>query len=448
MSPPNFKPNTLFLGDNLPVLRGMNCECVDLIYLDPPFNSKREYRAPIGSQAEGQMFDDTWKWDQLDVRWLGEIDRRNPALASVVEAARLTQGDGTAAYLAFMGVRLLELHRVLKPTGSLYLHCDPTANSYLRAALDAVFGAGNMRNEIVWHYGKWTNAAEKFQQNHDTLYFYGKAKKGAVFNKLDRDDVPAHIQRGYTTNTIKVADGSRATQLLVYDREKAAEQIASGKYERIVYRDNKGKVALPDVWPMPFLNSQAKERTGWSTQKPLALLQRVIKASSNPGDLVLDPFAGCATCLVAAAIESREWVGIEACEAVSDILQVRLSDAELPAADNPNPNRGMNFGGATIRETIPRRTDRNGDEPRKGSKPYKTRSNMDYLYGLQRGVCVGCKNHYRHKDFHFDHIEAQRRGGSNELDNLQLLCGHCNSTKGDGTMQDLWARLEEQAKAA
>lgn len=144
---PNWKNRTLFINDNLPVLRGMNSKTVDLIYLDPPFNSKRQYKAPIGTKAEGQKFDDTWRWTDLDVRWLGEIDRRNQALSAIIHAARLTQGDGTAAYLTMMGIRLLELHRVLKPTGSIYLHCDDTANSYLRLSMDAVFGKGNFRNE-------------------------------------------------------------------------------------------------------------------------------------------------------------------------------------------------------------------------------------------------------------------------------------------------------------
>ena len=173
----NFRPNTLWINDNLPVLRGMDSGTVDLVYLDPPFNSKREFRAPIGSAAEGQSFDDTWRWDELDVRWLGEIDRRNAGLSAVVNAARAVQGTGTAAYMAFMGVRLLELHRVLKDTGSLWLHCDPTASHYLKLALDAVFGKRSFRNEVVW---RRTNAhplsIRKFEVVTDSLFYYAKSE--------------------------------------------------------------------------------------------------------------------------------------------------------------------------------------------------------------------------------------------------------------------------------
>ena len=175
----DFKNRTLFINDNLPVLRGINSTTVDLICLDPPFNSKREYKAPIGTKAEGQKFDDTWKWTDLDVRWLGEIDRRNPALSTIIHSARLTQGDGTVAYLAFMGIRLLEMRRVLKPAGAIYLHCDDTANSYLRLSMDAVFGKDLYRNEIVWKRsmsGKSSqHAARAWGRNLDHILFYGDA---------------------------------------------------------------------------------------------------------------------------------------------------------------------------------------------------------------------------------------------------------------------------------
>ena len=143
---------TIFTGDNLDVLRGFNSGCVDLIYLDPPFNSRREYSAPVGSKAAGAAFADTWHWDDVDAAWLGEVADAEPRVAAVVEAAGTVHGRGMKSYLLMMGVRLLELRRVLKPTGSIWLHCDPTANSYLRLLMDAVFGKSNFRNEIVWCY--------------------------------------------------------------------------------------------------------------------------------------------------------------------------------------------------------------------------------------------------------------------------------------------------------
>lgn len=180
MAKVNFNNRTLFISDNLPVLRGLNSETVDLIYLDPPFNSKKQYKAPIGTKAEGQKFDDTWRWTDLDERWLGEIDRRNEALSTVIRAARLTQGDGTAAYLTMMGIRLLELHRVLKSTGSIYLHCDDTANSYLRLSMDAVFGKDNFRNEIIWKRQSSNNASgSRAGRIADHILFYSASKDSA-----------------------------------------------------------------------------------------------------------------------------------------------------------------------------------------------------------------------------------------------------------------------------
>ena len=418
MAKANFKNRTLFISDNLPVLRGLNSETVDLIYLDPPFNSKKQYKAPIGTPAEGQKFDDTWRWTDLDERWLGEIDRRNEALSIVIRAARLTQGDGTAAYLTMMGIRLLELHRVLKPTGSLYLHCDPTANSYLRLSMDAVFGKRNFCNEIVWRIG-WVSGFKTQKRgwirNHDTLLYYIKtdeAKK--LFNKEYIPYAPDYLRR----------DGKRPT--------------------------GKG-IPIEDTWNCSEgdrldslgIKSFAK-KTGWATEKPLALLQRIIKASSNPGDLVLDPFAGCATCCVAAEMEGRQWIGIEACEAASDIVQIRLDEADLGALGDAAEAKGK----VHIERLPPKREDLDlTDESMRGAtayRTYRTQSNMDYLYGKQRGICNGCNNHYRAKDLDFDHIIPRIADGSDELENLQLLCGHCNSTKGNGTMQDLAYRLRKQ----
>ena len=152
-------------------MRGLPDDSIDLIYLDPPFNSKREYAAPIGTKAEGQRFDDTWTWDQLNTEWLGEISQRNEALSSVIHTARLTQGEGTAAYLTFMGIRLLEMQRLMKSDASIYLHCDDSANAYLRASMDAVFGKGNFRNEIVWKRTAGRSDAQRFGRVHDNILF-------------------------------------------------------------------------------------------------------------------------------------------------------------------------------------------------------------------------------------------------------------------------------------
>ena len=385
----------------------MNSRTVDLIYLDPPFNSKRQYQAPTETPAEGQKFDDNWKWTDLDDRWLSEIDSRNEALSAVIRAARLAQNEGTAAYLTMMGIRLLELHRVLKSAGSIYLHCDPTASHYLKASMDAVFGGKHFRNEIVWHYNSGARG-NNFGKRHDVLLWYSKSKS-YTFNKDS-------VRTPYSPN------------------------INIPKSKRHYYHPD-GKV-MGDVWQINIIAQNDKtERTGWSTQKPLALLKRVIQAGSNEGDVVLDPFAGCATCCVAAEIEGRQWVGIEYCEEATKITRRRLNEADLGSL-------GRSRSRVIIKRSVPRRTDADAPPPEK-PKPkrttsYKTIENMQKLYGRQFGDCNGCGVHYRDKDFHHDHIHPRSKDGGDEIENLQLLCGNCNSTKGNRDMERLWELLYER----
>ena len=449
----------------------MNSRTVDLIYLDPPFNSKRQYKAPIGTKAEGQKFDDTWRWNDLDDRWLGEIDRRNPALNTIIHAARQIQGEGTAAYLTMMGIRLLELHRVLKDTGSIYLHCDPTAGHYLKASMDAVFGKDNFRNEIVWKrkLGEKHNlASKKMPAAHDLIYFYclGSGKE-AVWNQPVIPYSEEYIRNSYqyedargrysTFPCTNETGGNKPysfrgiTRAWRFSKERMEQMYKDGllvqatptspfRYKK--YLEDGAGVKMDDCWlDIPQVRG-SKERTGWATQKPLALLRRIIRASSNPGDVMLDPFAGCATACVAAEMERRQWVGIEACENANEIIQLRLDEAALGSLGTQADISHK----VTIERNIPKRTDAEGIAEAKERKTpaYKKKENFDFLYGAQRGHCKGCHGHYKSKELTFDHKIPREKGGSDELDNLQLLCAHCNSTKGTGTMEDLRVRLQKQ----
>ena len=197
----NVQNRTVFSNDNLPVLRGIDTESVDLIYLDPPFNSNRNYAAPIGSDAAGAAFKDTWTLSDVDNAWHGEIADREPALYQAIHAAELTHGKGMKSYLIMMAVRLLEMKRVLKKTGSIYLHCDPTASHYLKGLMDAVFGNDNFRNEIVWQRTNTHSLGKQFGRVHDTLLFYSKSKQkiwNDVYIEHDPDyvknEVPSLIQ--------------------------------------------------------------------------------------------------------------------------------------------------------------------------------------------------------------------------------------------------------------
>jgi site-specific DNA-methyltransferase (adenine-specific) len=387
----NWSNRTIWTGDNLPIMRGMNSASVDLIYLDPPFNSKANYAAPIGSKAAGAAFKDTWTLRDVDAEWVNLMEAKHPALHRVLLAA-MTNSD--KSYLAYMAVRMLEMRRILKPTGSIYLHCDPTMGAYLKLVMDAVFGRKAFRNEIVWSYQRWTGATKHFQRMHDTVWFYALEQAG--FNML-REAYSAKSQHKAARHTTR--DGN---------------QSYTG--------DTSRQKAMRDVWEISYLNSQAKERTGYPTQKPLALLSRILQASTNPGDVVLDPFAGCATACIAAEMERRQWAGIDISPKAAELVRLRM-DREI----------GRIFEGAH-RTDVPARTDL-GRLP-----PY--RSHAKALYGEQGGDCAGCGEHFAPRHLEVDHIIARGKGGTDHLDNLQLLCASCNRIKGNRGMEYLRVKLQ------
>ncbi len=368
-------------------MRGMNAECVDLIYLDPPFNSNRTYEAPIGSKAAGAAFKDAWTLDDVDVHEHGELADRNPAAYSVIETARQAHGKGMQSYLIMMAVRLLEMRRLLKLTGSLYLHCDSTASHYLKLLLDGIFGHENFRNEIVWGYRTGGVSKKHWPRKHDVLLFY--------------------IRPRYRHNPI---------QERIYCEKPffTTKTDADNRY----YAD----VFVRDVWDdiKPIINV-SRERTGYPTQKPLALLERIIQASSNAGDLIVDPFCGCATTLVAARRLGRQWAGIDLSPLAIKLVNERIA-TDLPL-----------WGGATALDAPPVRTDL-------GILP-NYRTHRHRLYGEQEGVCGGCDTHFPFRVMDVDHILPRSRGGTDHADNLQLLCSGCNRSK-DGKAMAEWRSVQ------
>ena len=351
----NVKPRTLFCRDNLDILQGINSECINLIYLDPPFNKKKIFTAPIGSSAEGAAFSDIFREEDIKDEWVKTIQYENVPLHEYLEGVKTFSNRYNYCYLVYMAVRIIECHRVLKPTGSIYLHCDPTMSHYLKILLDCIFGETNFRNEIVWHYRKWTNAAKYFQRNHDVLLFYTKSQEYA-FHKLygaPTKSQAAVMQKGYNVN--KVAKG---LQLLVYDRERYAQAVKEGKvdvakYVQVVDKTASEGTALNDAWEIPWLHSQAKERTGYPTQKPLALLKRIIHASSHEGDVVLDPFCGCATTCIAAEVLGRKWIGIDVSHKAYDLVRERLQKEVPPDLFRGSPHFDTKPPKRTGDESIP-----------------------------------------------------------------------------------------------
>ncbi|MBA4420237.1 MAG: site-specific DNA-methyltransferase [Anaerolinea sp.] len=298
MTPTPLHRNTLFYGDNLPILRDhIPDESVDLIYLDPPFNSNRSYNVLFKSESGNdpdsqiQAFDDTWHWGESAEAMYDELTHgQNQDVAGMISALRqFIHENQMMAYLVMMAARLIELHRVLKPTGSLYLHCDPTASHYLKVVLDTIFGVENFRNEIVWCYTRPSSPVKQFPRTHDDLFFYTKTDR----HTFNRDDV----RIPYDEETIARSN-----------RNPGNKSVMGGKgTDRL---NPLGKIP-ESWWPIPMLQGNSNERLGYPTQKPLALLERIIQASSNPGDIVLDPFSGCGTSIAAAQKLGRRWIGID-----------------------------------------------------------------------------------------------------------------------------------------
>lgn len=376
--------NVLYYGDNLEILRRyIKDESVDLVYLDPPFKSDQDYNILFaernGSQAAAQIkaFEDTWHWDKVSAATYQEIVETGPARVSQAMQAFhtfLSEND-MMAYLAMMAPRLVELQRVLKSTGSIYLHCDPTAGHYLKILMDGVFGPVNFKNEIVWKRTHAHGSAKKMGPIHDTILFYSKTNS-YVWNDSRIEHDPEYVEKYFKYKEEKTGRffqpisltgagitrgdsgkpwrGVNPTDIgrhwaipdAVLNRLGIKANSTQGKLDALdkagrIYWSKKGEgvprlkwyvdelegVALPDLWTdINPISAQAVERLGYPTQKPEALLERIIKASSNEGDLVLDPFCGCGTTIAVAHRLNRRWIGIDITHLAVALMKHRLHD--------------------------------------------------------------------------------------------------------------------------
>ena len=424
----NVRNRTIFHGDNLEFLRGINSETIHLIATDPPFKKGRDFHATPGSLAHGASFKDRWSWEQ-DVQgdWVDKIKDDWPAAYAVIESTRLSYGEDMSAFLCWLGVRLMEMRRVLRQDGSLYLHIDHTAHAYVKALLDSIFGVQNFRNEIVWCYTGPSNTKRWFPRKHDVILYYTKGKSW-TFNG---DDVKIPYVKRDTGKT-------------------------SGIFKKRAVLSDKGKISedywLEDRDGMTPVGRRKQERTGYPTQKPIALYERIIKASSNPGDVVLDPFCGCATTPVAAERLGRQWIGMDIWDKAHDTVLSRLERNGLAVPtregkeDQPNL---FTFGDVTYSAMPPTRTDDNEiAAPRikhKISIPkekwemlshkqmkwhlskYQTRDESKNLV-----VCAGCGRELEVEFMELDHISPKSDGGQNSIVNRILICRPCNGRKSNG----------------
>lgn len=370
-------PNALVYGDNLDVLRRyIPDESVDLVYLDPPFNSNANYnvlfkdKSGESSAAQIEAFGDTWHWDQVAAATMHEVLRAGgPAAEALVAFERLLGTNDMLAYLAMMAARLVELRRVLKPTGSIYLHCDPTASHYLKVLMDAIFGARLFLNEIAWkRTHSHGDSKRNFGSVFDSILAYTRTD-AFTWNPQRRPLSDAHVMSKFTNRdpdgrlwqsvTLRspnprpnlhypytASNGLVYTphpngwscnleRMQLYDRESRLHfpKVSGGQLRLKMYLDESKGMHLQNLWDdIPPINSQAAERLGYPTQKPLALLERIISASSNPGDVVLDPFCGCGTTVVAAQKLGRRWIGIDVTHLAIGLMRKRLTDSFGDAA--------------------------------------------------------------------------------------------------------------------
>ncbi len=520
----NVANRTLAIMDNLRFLRALNNECIDLIAIDPPFAANETFtgrpRPPITdneyaeekalAEAHGVPHNegigstsvkDVWTWDaNVHPAWKANIEDDYPKVFSVIQAVEDAATENEAAYICFMAVRLLECHRVLKPTGSIYLHCDDHANSYLRLLMDAVFGAENYRSQIIWKRSSAHSDTRQGRRQHgrisDNLLFYTKSSKW-TWNPVYTDYDPEYIEnfykyvepetnRRYRLDNLTGPGGADkgnpqyevmgVTRYWRYSRERMDELIAEGRivqtrpggvpsYKR--YLDEMPGIPLQDLWTdINPIQSQSRERTGYATQKPLELYERIIKASSNPGDVALDIFAGCATTAVAAEKLDRRWIACDMAYRSWTMLKRRFYLNGYALADMTDATRNaLGVHQTELQEAVSRTIgpnelpDRDDEDPaphhdlrppRRGRRSSAQTAGWSgrvpkedakkLLIDRFGPVCWGCGYLPRRPNgslddtlLEVDHIRARRasegKQGNDELYNLALLHRTCNGIK-------------------
>ena len=481
---------TIFCRDNIDILQGINSNSIDLIYLDPPFNKndtfiskknkniekikqffieeqKQHNRFPDEDFAEvfkdnTASFSDIWTENDINSYYYTQIDKFNNKLVTYLDSIKDFSIKGGFYYLLYMTVRLIEMKRILKDTGSIYYHCDPTFSHYIKAVLDRIFGVENFRNEIVWYYGGPVKLSDRFPRKNDIIYFYTKSENSS-FNHL-YNDIPEYLYQRSRKDIdgrlwVDQRLGVSGETLKKLREENRTFKTKRGGERRKQYLDEMKGMPLSNVWDISIINSQSKERTGYPTQKPLALLERIIKASSNEGDIVLDPFCGCATTCIASENLNRQWIGIDWNKQSFYMIYYRAYLLDILGTEHA-PTL---FSSGLIQETnIPRRTDvsdaellqieneRQNKEEIKQTKKIRRMSFEDrriakeLLYEEQAGICNGCDAYMRSVDLTIDHITPQAQEGDDDLDNLQLLCYRCNNWKRTKDMKYLFDQLYEK----
>ncbi|MCY3574143.1 MAG: site-specific DNA-methyltransferase, partial [Chloroflexi bacterium] len=319
---PNFENRTLYHGDNLDFLRGMNSETVHLIATDPPFNKNRDFYATPDKLAAGAKFQDRWIWkDETHGGWFNRLYETHREAWYAIMCAFQSYGSDMGAFIAFLSVRLIEMHRILRNDGCISLHCDQTASHYIKGLMDAIFGSRNFRNEIIWMRDPAGKGAKRrsnqWPRNFDSILLYSKSADYTFtqqFTELNEHQKKAYRYQDEVGRYKAVQRGDYTDKSMAKFRAEGKIHVSKTGKEYIKYYLKDAKATIGSVWTDIYgfgTITASKERTGFPTQKPLALYERIILASSNKGDIVLDPFCGCATTPVAAERLKRHWVGMD-----------------------------------------------------------------------------------------------------------------------------------------
>lgn len=465
-------------------MRGLNTDSVDLIYLDPPFNSDEEYGDPLGGDGH---FKDKWTLKDVDHFEHGQIAEANDAAYKVIEAARATEGKKAMAYLIFMAVRLIEIERILKPTGSVFLHCDDNAEHHLRNLMDAVFGAARFRSRIIWKRTSAKNNAENIfgrisdcifhyageeapfhpqftdhDENYLSVKYVNNDDDGRGFYRLSDPSAPSRREglrswKGYAElppsriYSIKKMEELDADDRIHYPRLPDGSPDYSKRVSKKVYlKESKGQ-PVGNIWmDIPPVNAMAKEALKYPTQKPKELLERIIACSTKQNDLVFDPFCGCATTLVTADGMGRRWIGCDISPLAVEKLYERLTKDERKGRKNEDAVKPLLT--RVIKFDVRDKDEKGRKLRRNDPLPVRTDSGVGFvkrdirhdLYGKQEGYCFGCWTHQRIEFMHIDHRNSKHDGGQNDPSNMQLLCAPCNQSKNKRSMSK-W-RADKKSK--
>ncbi len=482
MTRTNLRNRTIFCRDNIDILQGINSNSIDLIYLDPPFSKNDTFITKKNKNIEkiknffieeqqkynrfsnenfeeifkdnSASFSDIWTENDINEYYYTEIDKYNNQLVSYLDSIKNFAIKGGFYYLLYMTVRLIEMKRILKDTGSIYYHCDPTFSHYIKVVMDRIFGVDNFISEIIWNYGTPSGGrvgGKKPVKSYEVLLSYAKNYGSHTYNKLFTP-----YNKNYTEAWFRHIDE---------DDRKYRTRSRGGKIIR-QYLDESPGVPLSNTWTdikqlygsAGWFPGNQKEITGYPTQKPLALLERIIQTSSKEEDIVLDPFCGCATTCIASEKLNRQWIGIDWNKQSFYMIYYRayLMDILGTEYDSSLFNSGI------IQETnTPQRTDISQEELNKIQKEYQNKQEIkrtkkirmstedkviakELLYEEQTGMCNGCDVYMRSVELTIDHITPQSKEGDDNLDNLQLLCHRCNNWKRDKSMKFLFDKLFDE----